>query len=68
MSAHPYGRGAPSAGAHLLPGHRRSDRQVMASLGFAQVADHAETRYRWEGRVQESDGANIRSCNVYLLA
>ncbi len=33
----------------------------MGSYGLVHEADHAETRYRCAGKVQESAGANIRS-------
>ena len=66
MSAHRYGRGAPSAGIHILPcfaafepGCLRSDRQVITSERSGHVADQAETRKRCDGSVQESDGANM---------
>ena len=68
MSAHAYGAGAsmPLARNHFVHSHGSSwsDTHDIGSFGLRQVADQPETRYRCEGRVQESTGANIRSCST----
>jgi hypothetical protein len=40
------------------------ERQLIGSFGSVQDADHADTRNRCAGSVQESVGANIRSCRT----
>ena len=74
MSAQTYGRGLPSAGtqnlpssAALNPGNFWSERHCIGSRLW-HVADHPDTRYRCAGSVQESLGANMRSCNVNRCA
>ena len=47
---------------------RRSVRHEKASFGSVHRADHPETRDRCAGSVQESVGANIRSCNTKCSA
>ena len=43
-------------------------RHDIGSFRSVQAADHADTRNRCEGSVQESTGANIASCSTYWSA
>jgi hypothetical protein len=54
--------------AKAPPGNFWSDEHDMGSSRSVQVADHAEIRNRCAGSVQESVGANMRSCKVKVRA
>ena len=74
MLAHRYGMSSttPKGLPSIPPGCSMSVLQLLASgsgvVRLVHLADHAEIRYRCEGNVHASVGANILSWSRYRFA